>query len=271
MELGLPAGVDFHLASIALLRGDIDRAEQLIATLLPQFELPVIRWRRRASLRQLQADLLLLRERPADALAAAEDGLADQVAYPDLDLAWKLQWRRARALAALSRPEALDAFRQAMGAAHRLRMAPLGYRLDATFLRDKLPMAQNADDAALAAADPASVVWFVELIKSRALATALSTPRTAVDLGAEDEQAFDDVSVEIDALAFAQYSGTADAAALTQRAELLAQRDQLLESIRIRDPRWRTMTESVPIDLTGVRAQLGPIGQRWCFCTALVR
>src|SRR5215216_5163631 len=53
--------------------------------------------------------------------------------------------------------------RAGMSDADRLRMAPLGYRLDTTFVRDKLPMAHDAVDTALAAADAAAVAWFVEL------------------------------------------------------------------------------------------------------------
>jgi CHAT domain-containing protein len=257
VELGFPAGIDYHLAVIAVARDDLDRAEQLLASVAPEFEQPAMRWRR-GSLRQVHADLLLKRGRPADALAAADDGLADQPVYPDLDLAWKLQWRRARALTALGQGETLAAFRAAMSAADQLRMAPLGYRLDTTFLRDKLPMAHDAIDTALAAPDPGAVVWFVEMIKSRALATVLSVPRTSTTVDADDEAAFDAVSTQIDALAFALYSGTPDANILKQRAALLAQRDQMLESIRIRDPRWRAMTEPVPVDVDAIRARLGP-------------
>ena len=256
-ELGLPAGIDFHLAMIAVARDDLDRAEQLLASVAPTFEQPMTR-SRRGSLRQVQADLLLKRGRAADALAAADDGLADQPVYPDLDLAWKLQWRRARALTALGNRDALAAFRAAMTAADRLRMAPLGYRLDTTFLRDKLPMAHQAIDAALAVPDPEAIVWFVELVKSRALATSLSVPRATTTLDADEEASFDAISAEIDALAFAQYSGAADRKVLQQRAELLVRRDQMLESIRIRDPRWRTMTEPAPVDLDAIRARLGP-------------
>jgi CHAT domain-containing protein len=256
VELGLPAGIDFHLATIAVARDDLDRAEQLLGSVAPTFDQPMTRWRR-GSLRQVQADLLLKRGRGADALAAADDGLADQLVYPDLDLAWKLQWRRARALTALGTGDALAAFRAAMSAADRLRMAPLGYRLDTTFLRDKLPMAHQAIDAALARPDPEAVVWFVELIKSRALATALSMPRTFPTLGTDDEASFDAISTQIDALAFAHYSGAVGSDVLQQRAALLGRRDQMLESIRIRDPRWRAMTEPAPVDLDAIRARLG--------------
>ena len=257
-DLGIPAGVDFHLAVIAVARGEAATAERLLADIAPAFDSGMFR-PRRAALRQIQADLHLLRGAPDQALSAADDGLRDQPTYPDLDLAWKLQWRRARALKALGKSgEAIDAFRAGMSNADRLRMAPLGYRLDTTFVREKLPMAHDAVDTALAASDGPAVAWFVELLKSRALSATISLPRDPTADRTSQEAEFDTLSQHIDALAFARYSGTADSAALKDRRELIAQRDTLLEQIRIQDPRWRTMTEPIPIDLDAIQARLGP-------------
>jgi hypothetical protein len=123
-------------------------------------------------------------------------------------VAWKLQWRRAKALSALGKgAQAIDAFRAAMLDADRLRMAPLGYRLDTTFVRDKLPMAEEAVDTALAHHDAGAVAGFVELVKSRALAATISIPRVPAAVHTEQEAEFDTLSQQIDALAFAQYSG----------------------------------------------------------------
>jgi CHAT domain-containing protein len=256
-ELGMPAGADFHLAIIAVARGDAATAHRLLASIAPAFDAE-FRWRR-AALRQVQADLHLLRGEPDKALAAADDGLRDQETYPDLELAWKLQWRRAKALTALGKTkQALDAFRAAMSDADRLRMAPLGYRLDTTFVRDKLPMAHDAVDTALVADDARAVAWFIELVKSRALSATISQPRDPAADRSPLEAQFDTLSQRIDAIAFAQYSGTADAGALKERLRLIEQRNKVLEQIRINDPRWRTMTEPTPIDLHAIQARLGP-------------
>jgi CHAT domain-containing protein len=257
VDLGVPAAVDFHLAVIAVARGDTATAQRLLADITPAFDSGMFR-PRRAALRQVEADLHLLRGEPDQALAAADDGLEDQATYPELEFAWKLQWRRARALVALGRrAEAIQAFREGMLAADRLRMAPLGYRLDSTFVRDKLPMAHAAVDTALDAGDAPAAAWFIELVKSRALAATISLPRTAAANRTPQELQFDALSQRIDALAFGQFSGTA-ADALLERLALLAQRDALLEQIRIHDPRWRTMTEPTGVDVDSVRARLGP-------------
>ena len=258
MEFGIPASIDFHLAVIAVARGDVGTARGLMASIAPAFESGLLR-PRRAALRQVETDLHLLAGDPGKALTLAEDGLRDQATYPDLDLAWKLQWRRAKALAALGEGAlAVDAFRAGMSDADRLRMAPLGYRLDTTFVGDKLPMAEEAIDAALAEDDAGAVAYFVELVKSRALTATISVPHIPAAYPTGSEAEFETLSQQIDSLAFAQYSGSGSAATLQERLVLIARRDAVLERIRIDDPRWRAMTEPPRVDLGEIQAVLGP-------------
>jgi CHAT domain-containing protein len=226
-----------------------------LARIAPAFASGMFR-PRRGALRQVQADLHLLLDEPDGALAAADDGLSDEATYSDLELAWKLHWPRARALTTLGRHgEAIEAFLRGMSDADRLRMAPLGHRLDTTFVRDKLPMAH---DAALAAGDSSVVAWFVELVKSRALAATISLPRAQDANRTPRDAQFDDLSQRIDALAFAHYNGSNDPNVLKGRHDPIGQRDSLLEQIRIRDPRWRTMTKPPGVDLDAIRERLGP-------------
>lgn len=233
VEIGVPAGIDFHLAAIAVARGDTATARRLLTGIAPAFDGGLTR-PRRAALRQLQADLHLLLDDPSEALALAEDGLRDQSTYPDLDLAWKLQWRRAKALSELGKDaQSVDAFRAGMSHADRLRMAPLGYRLDTSFVRDKLPMAEEAVDAALDHHGAGAVAWCVETVKSRALAATISVARAPAADPTEQEAEFDAVSQQIDALAFAQYNGSGSAGTIQTRLHLIARRDDLLEQIRI--------------------------------------
>jgi CHAT domain-containing protein len=256
-EFGIPASIDFHLAVIAVARAEAETARKLLTSVAPAFETGLIR-PRRGALRQVEADLNLLVGEPAEALTLAEDGLNDQATYPDLDLAWKLQWRRAKALAALGQgAQAVDAYRAALSAADRLRMAPLGYRLDTTFVADKLPMAEEAIDAALAEHDAGAVTRFVELVKSRALAATISVPRSQVVASTGPEAEFDTLSQQIDALAFAQYTGGASADTLQKRLDLIARRDGVLEQIRVGDPRWRAMTEPPSLEVDQIQAALG--------------
>jgi len=254
-SFGVLAGIDYHLAAIACAVGRLDEAEALLTRIAPDFERPMIRPRRPA-LRLLQADILLGRDRPGAAVARLDDGVADLASHPDLDLAWKLQWRRGRALTALGQPAtALAAYHAGGSAADELRKAPLGYRLDTTYLRDKLPMFHAAIDLAVQRGDAASAIWFIELVKARALSATLSVPRTGTGRSADPDR-FDALSARLDALEFEAYSGAGSAATVRRRQELLAERDDLLERIRIHDPRWRNMTQPVPLDITSLAARL---------------
>ena len=94
-------------------------------------------------------------------------------------------------------------------------------------MRDKLPMAHNAVDTAIAAADAPAAAWFVEIVKSRALSATINLPRDPAANRTPLEAQFDIMSQKIDALAFAQYNGTADKAGLEERRHLIAQRDTL--------------------------------------------
>jgi tetratricopeptide (TPR) repeat protein len=247
-ELGVQAGVDFHLGAIATAKGHLDEAERTLRRIEPDFR-GLLRPRRPA-LRLAQADLELARGQPGRALALTGDGVGDLATYPDPDLAWKLQQRRGRALAALHRPrDGLAAYLEGAAAADSLRKAPLGYRLDSTFIRDKLPLFEAAIDLAADLGDAAATAWLVELVKARALSATLSIPAELRPGRSTDEARFDEVSALLDALEFAEYSGRGSAATQRERRALLGERVSLMERLRIADPRWRTMSEPTPFDL----------------------
>lgn len=255
VEEFVPAGVDFHLASIAMDTGDLDEAEFLLRRVAPHFENGLLR-PRRGALRQLQSDLALRRGDVRNAVARAEEGLAEQDAYPDLELAWKLQWRRARALARDGQAQAsLAAYREAARAADTVRLAPMGYVLDTTFVADKLPMFEEAIDLAVAIGDGIAAAELIELVKARALAAVLSHPAEPGADGA-DAARFDRLSQDIDALSFKIYAKGSNADA-RKRTELLRERREVLERIRIRDPRWRALSAPPNVDIVAVCRRLG--------------
>lgn len=160
-------------------------------------------------------------------------------------------------MSALGRSDAaLDAYEAAAEAADALRRAPLGYALDSSFIRDKLPMFEAAIDEAVAQRDPLRAVQFIELVKARALSAVLSVPRLAG--GNDDAARFDAISRDLDALAFKFFSGSAVATDVHERDRLQAERTELLERIRIHDPRWRAMTEPPPVDAASLAEIVGP-------------
>jgi CHAT domain-containing protein len=248
----LRSGIDYHLAVVALRQGRIDEAEQLLQVIEPAFDVGLARSRRAAWL-LASADVALERAQPSRALDLISDALSDQDRYPDLDLAWRLRWRKARAQSATGRHrEAVETYVEAVNAIDRLRFAPLGYVLDTTFLRDKLPLVHAAIDESVAIGDGIATGWLIELVKARALSAALSVPHRTDDDLSPDAAAFDEISRKLDAVSFRMYTGQARVADLVERNQLMLQRASLLESIRIRDPRWRGVTEPVSLDVDAV-------------------
>ena len=261
VEEFVPAGVDFHIAAIAIDTGDLDTAESLLRRVAPQFDEGLLR-SRRGALRQLQSDLALGQGDTGGALARAQEGLAEQDAYPDLELAWKLQWRRGRALARAGQAqEALAAYREAARVADTVRLVPLGYVLDTTFVADKVPMVEEAIDLAVLLGDGVAAAELIELIKARALAAVLSRPAQSGDSDDPDAARFDQLSQEVDALSFQMYAGSATADQVRHRAELLLERRRVLERIRVRDPRWRGLTVPPAVDVVSTCRRLGETGR----------
>ncbi|HZG89702.1 MAG TPA: CHAT domain-containing protein, partial [Pseudonocardia sp.] len=195
-------------------------------------------------------DLALDLGDPNAALAHAEDGLADLHHHPDPDLSWKLQWRRAQALRALHRDrEALAAFVQAVSDADDLRKGSLGYRLDTTFVGDKLELFGAAIELACDRHDGTSAARIIELVKARALAATMSIPPEQRAGRGTVETEFDELSMRIDALSFQQYADRATKETVLERRALLARRRDVVERLRIADPRWRAMSEPVAFDV----------------------
>jgi tetratricopeptide (TPR) repeat protein len=251
------ASIEYQLAAVELGNGNHEAAWARLEQIEPLFVDGLLR-PRRIGLRGLQADISLSLGQPMRALELADDGISELPTFPDDDVAWRLHWRRGRALAALERPEeALAAYSEAAAVVDSLRKSPLGYRLDSTYLRSKLPLFDAAIDLAAEQGDGSAAAGFIELVKARALSSALSIRPQARKERTELELEFDDVTRRLDALEFQGYRGdVAGPEAYQQRVELLARRLELIEEVRLRDPRWRGLSEPVPFDAQQVAAAL---------------
>jgi CHAT domain-containing protein/tetratricopeptide (TPR) repeat protein len=242
-------GIEYQLAAIDVGREHYGAAHARLALIEAEFTSGLLR-PRRIGLRSLQADVALGLNQPEAALALADDGIADLGQYPDEDLEWKLHWRRGRALAALARAdEALGAYGEAAAVVDSLRKSPLGYRLDSTYLRSKLPLFDVAIDLAAERRDGTACARFIELVKARALSSALSIPPQARGPHSELELEFDRVTQRLDALEYQGYRGMApNADVQRERVKLLGRRLELIEQIRLRDPRWRGLSQPLPFE-----------------------
>ena len=234
--------LESQLASILVERGEYDRGLKELERLEPLFiglMQPKI-----GVLRSWKVEALLWLDRPEEALREAESSVRELAVYHDSDSLWKAQWRLARALFTVGREnDALSIYQEAARTVDNLRKAPLGYRLDSTYMADKLPLFDQAISLAcrLGQAEPA--VQLIERVKSRALAAALTLPRTPASAEKIDfEQQVDALSRQIDALEYSGYRTGQSEEIEKRRNEFLYQRFVLLERIRFSDPRWRALS-----------------------------
>ena len=252
-SIGGSAAIEFQLAVVDRLRGNPASARRRLARIEPAFSNDLFAGRI-AGLRQMQSWVELDLGDAAGALDLANQGLAALERNPDEDLAWRLYWRRAAALRALGRSaEAIAAYLDAAAKVDSLRKSPLGYRLDSTTLLMRLPVIEEGIELAAKEGDARSCLRLIELVKARALSSALSLPvgerRTRTSL----EQEFDRVTQRLDALEYAGLSGAVkDVDAGVQRKALLERRTALMEQIRLRDPRWRSLTAPASFDLAAL-------------------
>lgn len=255
-SLGQP-GIDFQLAAIEVERGHAENGLALIDLLMPRFT-GLLR-PKLGVLQGLKAETLLALDRPDEALVWARDSMLELQQFHDQDALWKAQWRSARCLDALGETEsALDHYLLAARTIDDLRKAPLGYRLDSTYMADKRPLFDAAIELAarLGRADDGCLL--IELVKSRALTATLMLPRANIDArSTELGNRIDALSQRIDALEYSMHRGGDLVEQARQHSGLLQQRAQLLEEARFSDPRWRALSQPQPFDLSALRALLG--------------
>ena len=197
-------GIGFHLAAIMIDQGRYQEGLEYFARIKPYF-IGLVRPKLGALL-SYEAEAMLGLKRPEEALTFAEAACVELRRYHDPDSLWKSEWRRGQALAALGqRKVALSAFLQAANTINQLRKAPLGYRLDSTYLKDKLPVFIDAIGLAAAIGDGETCCFLIELVKSRALTATLSMPAMGQVGETELDRQLDDLSGRLDALEYRSY------------------------------------------------------------------
>lgn len=255
------AAIEFQLAVIAIMRGQRATGLRELDSMVPQFT--GLMRPKLGVLLSWKAEALLGMERPREALPAAEEAVRELAAQHDTDSLWKAQWRLGRTRAALGEDAAaLEAYVLAAQTVDNLRKAPLGYRLDSTYMADKLPLFDEAIGLACKLGEAGIGCTLIELVKSRALVAALSTPAvTAAEQGSDLEREVDVLSQQIDALEYAEYCGRGSEDGASRRQELLERRALLLERIRYSDPRWRSLSAAPAFEPDKVLELLGRNGQ----------
>lgn len=261
-SLGVAEAIEFQLAQVKLGRGEYAAALEQCRGMAGAFEQGAFR-AKRPVLQRMMAQCLHAAGESAEALRLLREAIDDLChLHPDPDALWRAQALNARVLADTGRADAaLDAFSDAVETIRLLRIAPLGYRLDSTFLTDKMTVYSDAIEQAMRGGRADTCCVFMDSLKSRTLSAVLGTGRAADDAGDALVTQFDALSRELDAIEFAGYKDRTAAPQQARQHELLEQRAALLERIRITDARWRSLSESPLLDLAAVHTALAQRSQ----------
>jgi CHAT domain-containing protein len=243
-------GIQYQLAAISISETNYEEGLKYISLLEPLM-LGDLR-PKLGGLLSLKAEALLGLGRTDEALIVLNQAVQDLVSFSEPDSLWRAHWRRARVLEALGQTDqAIESYLLAANTINRLRKAPLGYRLDSTYLKDKFQVFEDAIALCCDQGKAETCCSLMEMIKSRALTATLSVPLSDQHPTANDlDKQFDSLSSQIDATEYAIYSGGQTSEMMKKRELLLSEREKLLEETRFSDPRWRSVSEPVPFDLS---------------------
>jgi CHAT domain-containing protein len=243
-SLGSGEAIEYQLAQIKLDRGQYAEALAQAKGIAGAFERGAFRAKRAVFQRLMAECVHALGDRSA-AQALIEQSVQDlETRHFDPDALWRSQSVMARILSdAGDRTRALDTLKAAIETISGLRRAPLGYRLDSTYLSDKKELYSQAVTAAVVANEPGECCSFIENVKSRTLTAVLSVPRSGDGASDELSAQFDALTRELDAIEYKAYRDGWNTEQRSAHAALLRKRTALLERIRISDPRWRNLTQ----------------------------
>lgn len=259
--LGVAEAIEFQLAQVQAGRGEHAAALVRLQGIESVFERGAFRAKRPVLQRAMAQCLVAVGDTP-QAARLLHEAIEDlQSRHPDPDALWRAQDLQARVLADEGQAQAaLRAYADALETVRRLRVTPLGYRLDSTFLADKVSLYARAIGHALRCGQAEACCEFMDSLKSRTLSAVLGTARAAGSAGGPLAEQFDALSRELDGLEYAAYRDP-DAAQPARWRQLLGQRRDLAERIRITDARWRGLSESPQLDLKAVQSALASRSQ----------
>ncbi len=261
-KLGVGAAIEFQFAAIAVARGEHRKALEISQRLETVFINDNNFRPKLASLLKLQAEVLSNLEDNVQALKCLDRGIHElSSTYYDPDELWKLLFLKGRILNKTGqRKEALETFLKSAETVNKLRRAPLGYRLDSTYLKDKIPLFHEAIALANDMNKARECCNLMEMVKSRILTTTLGIPLRKERPAADDDQLKQRVyqlTRDLEALEYNAFkTGILVDEVESKKTAMLSERDQVLQQIRISDPRWRTITEPVPFDLDSIQDAL---------------
>ena len=248
-KLGSGEAIEYQQAMIKVGRGQYREALGQMRGLEHVFDSGAFR-PKKGVLQRAQAECLHALGETAMAARLIDESIDDLTrAHFDPDALWRSQWQKAKICSDEGKKEhCVDALRDTVKTIANLRRAPLGYRLDSTFLADKLEVFSQAVEQTLGAGDLRSCCVFMDSIKSRTLSAVLSIPVLAERTTSGPESELEEVTQQLDVMEYQAYREGWNPDRKRAHQDLLRKRASLLERIRISDPRWRTLSEPVALD-----------------------
>ncbi len=260
--LGTVEAIEYQLASIKIGRGQFREALEQTRRIEHVFERGSFR-PKLGALHCAQARCLHALSQSGEALRLLGESIADLTeTHFDPDVLWRCHWLQARIYADQGEKKfVLQSLRSALETVTSLRRAPLGYRLDSTYMADKKEFYSHAIEETIKANAPLDCCRFIESIKSRTLTAVLSIPAAddGADVGLGRE--LNEMTRQLDVMEYRAYREGWNQQRRLQHRELLEKRADLLERIRISDPRWRNLSEPVEFKFDELMAGLSKRSQ----------
>lgn len=261
-ELGTGEAIVYQLAQIKIGRGQFREALEEMQQIEHVFKQGPFR-PKLGVLWRAQAECCHALHESGEALRLVEKSIADLMEkHFDPDALWHSHWLKAQIYADQGEKKlGLESLRSALEIVTNLRRAPLGYRLDSTYMADKKEFYSHAIEETIKADAPLDCCRFIESIKSRTLSAVLSIPAVDGCAGVGIEGQFNEITQQLDIMEYQAYRQGWNQRLKLQHRELLKKRSDLLERIRISDPRWRNLSEPVEPKFEDILAALSKRSQ----------
>lgn len=261
-KLGSGEAIEYQLAQIKIGRGEVREGLEQSRQIEDKFYGGAFR-PKLGVLQRFQAECLHTLGDTAEARRLVDLSIADLTReHFDPDALWRSQWLRARiSIDEGDTPQAVSYFEDAIETINLLRRAPLGYRLDSTFLADKKEVYAEAIQSTLAGGAALKGCRFMESLKSRTLTAVMSIPKSEAAGDSRLDGQLEETTRQLDAMEYRAYMEGWSTDRRRAHRDLLKERADLLERIRISDPRWRTLSEPVQVDFNAILALLSDRSQ----------
>jgi CHAT domain len=257
--MGYAAATDFFEAQLMLGGGEAEQSLSKTEDLAERFAAKSIFRHRQGSVATIRAQALLALGRSAEARAAAREGAEMLTAAGQEENVWRAWMLLARATDdPAERSAALVA---GVAAVERMRLAPLGWRLDNLYLASRMNLYEAAIIEACRAGDGLRALGLIEAVKSRTLTAILGAERDGVAKANPDLVR---QHAELDAMIAKTQAdviaGTPPEGAAQMLQEKRRERAELAERLRQADPTWRTLTAPDPVPPTAIAAAVQSLG-----------